>query len=169
MPLFTTPQIALHHLCHVCTRDLVRAHPAITAGRVCSICLRIDRGLGRRHEAVLLTPLDDAWARADGVVHHRRYPGDDGAAGRLRDHHVRRVVTMAEAVRRSTGRTPAPRWPGGPDSARVVRLDVWQQHYPPGPAASAEGYAAYLAAVHPWAVQLDPLADDLRALTELAG
>jgi hypothetical protein len=161
------PQVWLTRVCHICTRDLVRASPA-TTGRTCSVCLRLDRALGRRHGAALLTPVDDAWGRGDRVVHHNLQPDDTDADQRLLDHHVRRVVSMAEAVRRSTGRTPAPRYPAGPDAARVVDLDVWRHHYPPSARASAEGYAAYVAAVHPWALQLEPLCTDVDQLTDLA-
>ena len=161
------PQVWLTHLCHVCHTALRRAHPDPRGPRVCTTCLRIDAALAAAHDAALLTPLDPSWARGDGVLHTRLRPDDDPGA-RLAAHHVREVLRRLDALDPADRHGLAARYPAGPQHARVVDLDRWQHHVPPGPRASAEGYARYVADVHPWLVDLEPRVTDVDHLTALA-
>ena len=162
------PQIWLRDLCHVCHTALRRAHPDPFGPPVCSTCLRIDRTLARAHDAVLLTPLDPAWARGDRVLFHRLFPTIERGPAHLADHHTREVVRMLRSLDLADQRGLAPRYPAGPDHARVIDLDRWQTRFPPGPHASADGYRRYVEALHPWLPDVEPRVTDVGHLAQCA-
>ena len=158
-------QIWLTHVCHICSREIIRTFPRPSRAAACLRCVRLDHTLGRWQGAALLTPIDDGWASGTDVVHGRLGSADPGEA--LRRHHVSRMVAMITDGRRDTGLLLAVRYPGGQPHARVMHWDEWQHTYPSDARTTAEGYLAYVDAVHPWVRYLEPRVADVDWLTTL--
>ena len=162
--------MALADVCHVCQRATVR-QPTEDGrrSRACTPCVAIDAELALAYGARLISPIDDTWATGDDVLHHRLWgPAADGVGARLRDHHASATMRLNDTAEEAGVQHLVARYPAAPLWASWLRWDAWQRLFPPSPQASAHGYQAYVAAVHPWIDSVEPRIADVAWLSEKA-
>lgn len=139
-------------LCRVCRR--ARLDPG-TGVLACEICLAVDALLGERELVEQLTPLDPHGAGS--VLHHRLWGGLDGSSGaRLTAFHDAGLRAMRDLAAAEGTHYLVVTSPRLASRARLVDWPRWRRRFPPSLAASVRAYRAYLTAVHPWALELEP-------------
>lgn len=171
-------RLPVAQLCGVCARVQVPIEHRFSWSYLCRGCAAVDDALGRRHGATSLTPYRGQTHTEAGTVFARVLPDQaatttttvrESADGRPYRHHVTTPGTYRWIERLSAHSTATvTALASAAGLSGTVTWSVWETANPVTARVRAEAYRAYLDAVHPWALAVEPRAQDVAWLTRLA-